>query len=69
MRKQLGINRGDLLEANVEDGKLTYTRKPVIDRIPATKADRERFFKQLREEAPEWLKERGQHRSVPVSTR
>ena len=57
VRKQLGINRGDLLEARVERGKLTYTRKTVIDRLPASKAEREQFFKQLREEAPDWLKE------------
>lgn len=57
VREELGINRGDLLEAKVERGKLTYTRKTVIDRIPAGKADRARFFKQLRAEAPEWLKE------------
>src|SRR5579872_2882299 len=58
VRKQLGINRGDLLEATVERGKLTYTRKTVIDNaVPAGKAERERFFKQLRAEAPDWLKE------------
>jgi AbrB family looped-hinge helix DNA binding protein len=56
VRKQLGINRGDLLEAKVERGKLTYTRKTLIDRIPTNKADRERFFKQLSEDAPDWLK-------------
>lgn len=57
VRKELGINPGDLLEAKVERGKLTYTRKTLIDRIPTEKGERERFFKQLREEAPEWLKE------------
>jgi len=57
VRKELGINRGDILEAKVERGKLTYTRKAVIDRIPTNKAERERFFKQLGAEAPEWLKE------------
>jgi AbrB family looped-hinge helix DNA binding protein len=57
VRKELGINPGDLLEAKVEGGKLTYTRKALIDRIPTNKADRERFFKQLRVEAPAWLKE------------
>lgn len=31
--------------------------KTVIDRIPAGRAERERFFKKLREEAPAWLKE------------
>jgi hypothetical protein len=28
-----------------------------VDRIPAGKIERERFFKQLREQAPAWLKE------------
>jgi AbrB family looped-hinge helix DNA binding protein len=57
IREQLGISRGDLLEAKVERGRITYTPKLVIDRIPAGKAERERFFKQLREQAPAWLKE------------
>jgi AbrB family looped-hinge helix DNA binding protein len=56
VRKQLGIHPGDLLEAKVERGKLTYTRKTLIDRVPSNKAERERFFKQLRAEAPDWLK-------------
>lgn len=57
VRKQLGINRGDVLEAKAERGKLIYTRKSVIDRvIPAGKSERARFFKQLMDEAPEWLK-------------
>jgi hypothetical protein len=38
-------------------GRNTYTPKAVIDRIPAGKAERERFFKKLREQAPGWLKE------------
>lgn len=33
VRLQLGINRGDLLEAKVERGKLTYTPKLLIDRL------------------------------------
>lgn len=33
VRKQLGINRGDILEAKVERGKLTYTPKVLIDRL------------------------------------
>lgn len=33
------------------------TPKTVIDRIAAGKAERERFFKKLREDAPAWLKE------------
>jgi len=57
LREQLGISRGDLLEAKAERGRLTYTPKAVIDRIPAGKAERERFFKKLREQAPAWLKE------------
>jgi AbrB family looped-hinge helix DNA binding protein len=57
VRKELGIEAGDILEAKVERGKLTYTRKAVIDRIvPAGKSERARFFKQLMDEAPEWLK-------------
>ena len=57
IRQKLGINRGDVLEAKVERGRLTYTPKTIIDRIPTNKAERERFFKQLRAEAPDWLKE------------
>src|SRR6202140_935355 len=57
IREELGISRGDILEAKVERGRLTYTPKSVIDRIPAGKAERERFFKKLREDAPAWLKE------------
>ena len=57
IREKLGINRGDVLEVKIERGKLTYVPKAVIDRLPANKTERERFFKQLREEAPEWLKE------------
>jgi len=56
LRKQLGLNTGDVLEAKVENGRLTYTPKMVIDRIPAGKAARERFFKQLRAEAPASLR-------------
>jgi AbrB family looped-hinge helix DNA binding protein len=57
IREKLGISRGDVLEAKVERGRLTYTPKTIIDRVPASKADREKFFKQLRAEAPAWLKE------------
>jgi AbrB family looped-hinge helix DNA binding protein len=57
IREKLGISRGDVLEAKVERGRITYTPKTVIDRIPAGKAERERFFKKLREDAPAWLKE------------
>jgi AbrB family looped-hinge helix DNA binding protein len=57
IRKQLGLSRGDLLEAKVEGGRLTYTPKVIIDRIPAGKAARERFFKELRAEAPASLKD------------
>ena len=55
--EKLAITRGDVLEAKVEDGRITYTPKTVIDRIPAGKIERERFFKHLREQAPNWLKE------------
>lgn len=57
IREKLGINRGDLLEAKVERGRVTYTPKTLIDRIPTDKAARKRFFKRLRDEAPAWLKE------------
>src|SRR5438034_431196 len=57
IREKLGIVRGDVLEAKVERSRLTYTPKTVIDRIPVDKTERERFFKQLRDEAPDWLKE------------
>jgi AbrB family looped-hinge helix DNA binding protein len=57
IREQLGISRGDVLEAKAERGRLTYTPKAVIDRIPAGKAERQRFFKRLSEQAPGWLKE------------
>jgi AbrB family looped-hinge helix DNA binding protein len=57
IREELGISRGDVLEARVERGRITYTPKAVIDRVPAGKTERERFFKKLRERAPGWLKE------------
>jgi AbrB family looped-hinge helix DNA binding protein len=57
IRKKLGITCGDVLEAKVERGRLTYTPKAVIDRIPAGKAERARFFKQLRDKAPAWLEQ------------
>jgi AbrB family looped-hinge helix DNA binding protein len=57
IREKLGINTGDILEAKVERGRITYTPKAVIDRIPKGKASREQFLKQLRTEAPAWLKE------------
>src|SRR5437016_5085391 len=57
IREKLGIGRGDVLEAKVERGRLTYTQKTVTDRIPVRKTERARFFKQLRHEAPDWLKE------------
>ena len=57
IREQLGISQGDVLEARAERGRLTYTPKAVIDRIPAGKAERERFFKKLSEQAPGWLKD------------
>jgi bifunctional DNA-binding transcriptional regulator/antitoxin component of YhaV-PrlF toxin-antitoxin module len=57
LRQQLGINRGDVLEAKIERGKLTYTPKVVFDRLPSGKAQKQQFFRQLRQEAPEWLKE------------
>jgi bifunctional DNA-binding transcriptional regulator/antitoxin component of YhaV-PrlF toxin-antitoxin module len=32
LRKQIGVNVGDLLEAKVERGKITFTPKTVVDR-------------------------------------
>ena len=32
VRKKIGINVGDLLEAGVERGKITFTPKSVVDR-------------------------------------
>jgi AbrB family looped-hinge helix DNA binding protein len=57
IREKLGISRGDVLEAKVERGRLTYTPKTIIDRVPASKTDREKFLKKLRADAPVWLKE------------
>lgn len=57
VREELGIKPGDILEAKVERGKLTYTRKALIDRVPRNRAERDRFFKQFQAEAPDWLKE------------
>jgi bifunctional DNA-binding transcriptional regulator/antitoxin component of YhaV-PrlF toxin-antitoxin module len=57
LRQKLGIIRGDVLEAKVERGRLTYTPRIIADRLPADKADREGFLRQLRDEAPAWLKQ------------
>ena len=57
IREKLGINRGDVLEAKVERGRLTYVPKTIIDRVPTNAVERARFFKQLRAEAPAWLKD------------
>jgi AbrB family looped-hinge helix DNA binding protein len=57
VREKLGIHRGDVLEAKAERGRLTYTPKTIVDRIPKGKAARERFFRQLQAEAPDWLRE------------
>lgn len=57
IREKLGISQGDVLEAKVEGGRITYTPKSVIDRIPANKAAREQFFRQLRAETPACLKD------------
>jgi bifunctional DNA-binding transcriptional regulator/antitoxin component of YhaV-PrlF toxin-antitoxin module len=32
LRKQVGVNIGDILEAKVERGKITFTPKTIIDR-------------------------------------
>jgi bifunctional DNA-binding transcriptional regulator/antitoxin component of YhaV-PrlF toxin-antitoxin module len=39
IREKLGISHGDVLEAKVERGRLTYTPKTVIGRIPAGNAE------------------------------
>ena len=57
IREKLGISRGDVLEAKAERGRITYTPKTANGRSPGSKAERERFLKQLRAEAPAWLKE------------
>ncbi len=57
IREKLGINTGDVLEVKVERGRITYTPKAVIDRIPNGKASREQFLKKLGTEAPAWLNE------------
>lgn len=57
IRQQLGINPGDILEAKVEHGQLTYTPKAVVGIIPGGKSARAQFFKELRAQAPAWLKE------------
>jgi bifunctional DNA-binding transcriptional regulator/antitoxin component of YhaV-PrlF toxin-antitoxin module len=57
IREKLGISCGDVLEAKVERGRITYTPKTVVSRIPASKAERERFLKQLRGDAPTWFKQ------------
>ena len=57
IREKLGINRGDVLEARVERGRLTYVPKTILDRVPAGRVERAQFLKQLRDEAPGWLQE------------
>src|ERR1017187_3885278 len=57
LREKLAITRGAVLEAKVEGGRIPYPPKTVIDGFPAGKIERERFFKQLCEQAPNWLKE------------
>jgi AbrB family looped-hinge helix DNA binding protein len=57
LRDAIGVAEGDLVEASVQRGKIVLTPKTVLDRIPAGKAEQQRFFKQLRAEAPEWLKD------------
>ena len=41
----------------MEHGRIMDTPKTAIGRVPNGKAERERFLKQLRDEAPVWLKE------------
>lgn len=57
LRDAIGVAEGDLVEATVQRGKIVLTPKTVLDRIPTGKTEQQRFFKQLRAEAPEWLKD------------
>ena len=57
LRQKLGISRGDVLEAKVEGGRLTYTPKTIGRVLPADKAERRGYLKQLKDEAPDWLKQ------------
>ncbi len=34
VRTQIGVEVGDVLEAKVEHGKITFTPKSIVDRIP-----------------------------------
>jgi bifunctional DNA-binding transcriptional regulator/antitoxin component of YhaV-PrlF toxin-antitoxin module len=56
LRNAIGVAEGDLVEASVQRGKIVLTPKTVMDRIPPSKAAQQRVFKQLRADAPEWLK-------------
>ena len=57
IREKLGITRGDVLEAKVERGRITYTPKTTVRHVPASKTERGRFLKQLPGDAPAWLKQ------------
>jgi AbrB family looped-hinge helix DNA binding protein len=57
LRRRLGINRGDVLEAKVERGRLTYTPKTIIESLPANKTERKEVLNQLHADAPAWLKQ------------
>lgn len=62
----LGVNpRTNSVGADGVAGK----HKIGADQMPATKVERERFFKQLRANAPDWLKDMWQARSGLVSTK
>ena len=39
VRDQIGVEIGDMLEAKVEDGKITFTPKSIVDRIPQVVKD------------------------------
>jgi AbrB family looped-hinge helix DNA binding protein len=56
VRRQAGLSKGDLVSFDFQQGKIVITPKVVIDRIPADKAERRKFFQQLRDNAPDWLK-------------
>ncbi len=39
VRDQIGVEVGDVLEAKVERGKITFTPKSIVDRIPQVVKD------------------------------
>jgi bifunctional DNA-binding transcriptional regulator/antitoxin component of YhaV-PrlF toxin-antitoxin module len=39
VREEIGVEIGDVLEAKVERGKITFTPKSIVDRIPQVVKD------------------------------